>query len=301
MANRISAGILIIILILMATFSLGCGSDGSAQDEPDVEKLCVAADGMSDFWVIRSDFADSDGVKSAVSVRKRILEATGAELGITTDWEKNPVYEHEIIVGKTLRENDGLHIDRVALGETGYIIKEENGKIYIAGGSDKGTALGVEYFLENFLSADTGTVEIPVGFERIIYHKYDMSLYIAGKKLEKGLTISVPSDTTRDVNDAAARLRDAIYQKTGVMAEIVSDNPDARIILSREMPDIGGVFDIFVENDCLKFESSAASGLSGCVDRFIGLYISDKYGSYDFPDGYRYFDLGDFISVTYPS
>ena len=49
MANRISAGILIIILILMATFSLGCGSDGSAQDEPDVEKLCVAADGMSDF------------------------------------------------------------------------------------------------------------------------------------------------------------------------------------------------------------------------------------------------------------
>ena len=126
MANRISAGILIIILILMATFSLGCGSDGSAQDEPDVEKLCVAADGMSDFWVIRSDFADSDGVKSAVSVRKRILEATGAELGITTDWEKNPVYEHEIIVGKTLRENYGLHIDRVALGETGYIIKEDN-------------------------------------------------------------------------------------------------------------------------------------------------------------------------------
>lgn len=152
---------------------------------PDVEKLCVAADGMSDFWVIRSDFADSDGVKSAVSVRKRILEATGSELGITTDWEKNPVYEHEIIVGKTLRENDGLHIDRVALGETGYIIKEENGKIYIAGGSDKGTALGVEYFLENFVSADTGTVEIPVGFERVTYHKYDMSLYIAGKSSKR--------------------------------------------------------------------------------------------------------------------
>ncbi|MFQ9148426.1 MAG: hypothetical protein ACLR5G_09230 [Eubacteriales bacterium] len=50
------------------------------------------------------DFADSDGVKSAVSVRKRILEATGAELGITTDWEKNPVYEHEIIVGKPFRK-----------------------------------------------------------------------------------------------------------------------------------------------------------------------------------------------------
>ena len=301
MANRISAGILIIILILTATFSLGCGSGGSAQDEPDVEKLCVAADGMSDFWVIRSDFADSDGVKAAVSVRKRILEATGAELGITTDWEKNPVYEHEIIVGETLRENDGLQIDRVALGETGYIIKEENGKIYIAGGSNKGTELGVEYFLDNFVSADTGTVEIPIGFERVTYHKYDMSLYIAGKKLEKGLKISVPSAMTRDVSDAAARLRDAIYQKTGVMAEIVSDDPDARIILSGELPDIGGVFDIHVENNCLKFESSAASGLSGCVDKFIGLYISDKYGSYDFPDGYRYFDLGDFISVTYPS
>lgn len=304
MANRISAGILIIILFLTAAFSLGCGSDGSAQDEPDVEKLCIAANGASDFWVIRSDFADSDGVKAAVSVRKRILEATGAELGITTDWEKNPVYEHEIIVGETLRENDGLQIDRVALGETGYIIKEENGKIYIAGGSEKGTELGVEYFLDNFVSAENGTVEIPVGFERMTYHKYDMSLYIAGEKLEKGLKISVSSDSGKlsgDMNDAADMLQDAIYQKTGVMAEIVSDDPDARIILSNKSPDISGVFDICVENKCLKFESSAASGLSGCVDRFVDLYISDKYGSYDFPEGYQYFDLGDFITVTYPS
>ncbi len=274
----------------------------SQENTDDGEYLYIVKDGVTDFWVIRSDYTEGAEVQAAVAIRKAIGEATGVEPGITTDWEKNPVYEHEIIVGETLREETGYKIDRIALGETGYIIKEVDGKIYISGGMDPGTTLATEYFIDTFVKPG-GDIKIPVGYEYIVYHQYDIpELYINMNLVDESYKIVTPDSGGKTMLDAAEKLQAALYDKTGLMLEIVKGDTSAEkaFIITFEKPEIDGVHEMYVNGSSLILSSSSSQGPAACVDTFISMYLDGKTGKYNFPGDFHYLDLGDYIIINYP-
>ena len=274
----------------------------SQENTDDGEYLYIVKDGVTDFWVIRSDYTEDAEVQAAVAIRKAIGEATGVEPGITTDWEKNSIYEHEIIIGETLREETGYKIDRVALGETGYIIKEVDGKIYISGGMDPGTTLAAEYFIDTFVKPG-GDIKIPVGYEYIVYHQYDIpELYIDMNLVDESYKIVTPDSGGKTMLDAAEKLQAALYDKTGLMLEIVKGDTSAEkaFIITFDKPEIDGVHEMYVNGSSLILSSSSSQGPAACVDTFISMYLDGKTGKYNFPGDFHYLDLGDYIIINYP-
>lgn len=311
MTKRISRALIFIaiftiVILLSACTDAAAENDDAvteSQDETDDgEYLYIVKDGVTDFWVIRSDYTEGAEVQAAVSIRKAIGEAAGVEPGITTDWEKNPVYEHEIIIGETLREETGYKVDRIALGETGYIIKEVDGKIYISGGMDPGTTLAAEYFIDTFVKPG-GDIKIPVGYEYIVYHQYDIpELYIDMNLVDESYKIVTPDSGGKTMLDAAEKLQAALYDKTGLMLEIVKGDTSAEkaFIITFEKPEIDGVHEMYVNGSSLILSSSSSQGPVACVDTFISMYLDGKTGKYNFPGDFHYLDLGDYIIINYP-
>ncbi len=290
----------------MCALLLTACSEGEAAPESEETAapafVHITSAGASDYFVIRSDDTDVKAeIDAAVTIRREINDATGAAIGISTDWEKNPVYDHEIIVGKTLR--DGLEIDTTALGETGYIIKEVDGDIYVCGGAAAGIRLAAEYFVEEFVKAGSDVV-VPIGYERIVYHEFDIpALYVNMHQVDKSWKIVVPENAFHKVTKAAETLQAAIANKCGFLLDIITGDesvPNA-FILSDIKPEMGGVHAMHVDGTSFIFRSSASTGVAGCVERFVELYLSwGARGKFNFPDDYEYLDLGDLMMVTYP-
>ena len=298
--KRFVTGILLVLVMSLAA----CGGVEAPSAEPETaESSLVIADGAEcDFYIIRGDTAGRSEVSDAVRLRKALTQKADADVGITTDWEQNPVYEHEIIIGKTLRETDSP-IDRIDLGESGYIIKEENGKIFISGGTDEGTSLAVDYFIENFIDSSDGKIEIPTGFVHIVHHQYDIpEFYIDMKQVDNSRTIAASSRADKKLKSAAERLQQIFYEKTGLMLEIVnnSDLSNAVFVISDEKASADSCHEIVVSDGKLVFSSSAKSGVTACIEVFIDNYLTDTFGSINFPADFRYLDLGDYLAVSYP-
>ena len=271
-------------------------------EEPQVPAVVnITTAGVSDYYVIRSDTTKSKGeVDAAVKIKKAIIDATGATIGIATDWEKNPVYEHEIIVGNTLR--DGYIIDTVALGETGFVIKEVDGDIYIAGGTT-GLRRATEHFIEEFIKEGCDVV-IPSGYEYIEYHQFDIpALYINMNQVDQSWKIVIDENAFSSVKKMAETLQSTISRKCGIELSIITGDesvPNA-FILSTVQPETSGIHSMHVDGNRFIFRSSASTGVQGCVKRFVDLYLSGgASGKFNFPGDYEYLDLGDFMIVTYP-
>lgn len=99
--------------------------------------------------------ADATPIKNAISERSGVeLEVLNSGLGKgTTEQAK------EILLGDTGRDASNAVISDLRTGD--YIIKKDGDKIVIAGGSVKANAAAITYFVENFLSEDGKSVNIP--------------------------------------------------------------------------------------------------------------------------------------------
>ena len=304
MRKILSIIVLSVILILLAACNseTDSGSKKVYTEEDTAANIVVSAD-ITDymFYVIRSDYSDREETEAAVRLRKSLAECTGAEIGITTDWEKNPVYEYEFIVGNTLREDtENVSIERKILGESGFVIKIIGNKIYLAGGDVKGTNMAVDYFMEKFITGNTsGEIIIPKSFDYIQYHQYDIPrFYIGGTMIDASYVIQCMND--RDMR-LAESLQESVYYKTGLWLDIVTASGRKNaFILSSVEPQIKGIYQITVEGSSIVFASSADRGLDTCIQSFISLYINDIYGAYSFESDFQYIDLGDYIIVTMP-
>ena len=132
-------------MLAAAILFAGCGGDEGK--EKGVE-LQIMTGGVTPYTIVRSDLSSEAVAKTAISVRK-MLEACGAEPGITTDWEKNPVSEFEIVIGECTRSVEA-GIDPRALGPDGYVIKPVGTRLFLIGGSDAATQAAADAFLTEF-------------------------------------------------------------------------------------------------------------------------------------------------------
>ena len=127
----------------------------------------VAANGATDYTIIRADVMPTDALQATINLRKAIKEKYGAEPSILSDWSKdnkenNTVTSdksvHEILVGNTNRAETRKLAEEYANMVHGYVITARNGKVVIWGSNDDTLAYGIDYFAQNLLK--DGALEI---------------------------------------------------------------------------------------------------------------------------------------------
>ena len=144
-----------VVLLLLTLALFGCKDASTpAEDEPTPEDTASAITFTidQDIWVVRGEEAAADEKTAAAELRMGILEKTGVELKITTDWtndkENLELTEYEILVGRTNREISVAE----GLGLGDFIIRLVDGKkLVILGDSPQSTRQAVQYFLENYV------------------------------------------------------------------------------------------------------------------------------------------------------
>ncbi|MBR4206300.1 MAG: right-handed parallel beta-helix repeat-containing protein [Clostridia bacterium] len=155
------------------------GSDGELavpvyEVEPDFFDGCT---------LIRPDEASQDLVWSAARFRSQLESDFGMKLGISSDWlepgETVPADSREILVGGTNRPQSP---DHTKLGRDDYIIRFENDRLILCGGSDEATAAAEQFFAEYLVSEKRICLPYGEGYLHTVAYVCD-SLTVDGVEL----------------------------------------------------------------------------------------------------------------------
>ena len=133
-------------------------------DDPAEEQLVLAGEGAENAYVVvRSEnvHSSSAAAMGPATLRKAINDKFGG-VGITTDWTGaggTPESEFEIVVGPTKRAVS----EEVAkdLGINEFILRVVGSKLVIVASTESGLKSAVNYFIENYVNAQTGSLKIP--------------------------------------------------------------------------------------------------------------------------------------------
>ncbi len=289
------------LLVPLAVSLLSCAEDvkteesAAGEDTPASSGLIISPDTVDDFAVIRGDMSEDAVTKAALRLKDYLTDETGLKLKISTDWDKNPIYRYEVIVGPTLRPSQlGDDVDMVSVGKRGFTVKCADGKLYVGGAGAQGTNSAVEWVIDN-IRAENGTITVEDGFEHTESQHYDLKgIYVCGENTA-GWPIAYLNAGDRS---AAILLRDRIYDSTGVWHETVSGDYDGKAFkLGYERPKTKGLYYIKVSDGSLMFDSSASGTIDALIDIFSYEYL-DYSGNINFPEEYEYVDLGDNMIVS---
>lgn len=153
--------ILLFFCLLWGLISCGeSSSDGTESEippdhaQPVVEKF---------YQIVRSDDSSKTLTSAAVALKNAIRDRAGYDIVLTTDWDKNPVEEYEILIGETLRaESDVGELDAST-----FVVREVGTKIVITGGSENAVIAGINYFIEEYVNKmeNTGKFAPPTGID----------------------------------------------------------------------------------------------------------------------------------------
>jgi hypothetical protein len=135
-------------------------------------EIILADNQMSRYRILIPSAATEVERKAATVLQQYLLEISGAALPIlSADQHRTP---YEIVLGQNDRLDDvGMKINSSALGSDGFVIRTDSMRLFIAGGSDKGTLFGVYTFLEKYLGCRmySPAVKVIPERERIVLDK----------------------------------------------------------------------------------------------------------------------------------
>jgi len=120
----------------------------------------LVTDGVSEYVIVRAENASDYEITASTELQAYLKQITGAELPIVTD--ATAAVAKEIVIGLTNRETEG-QFDRAELINDGFIIKTQNGKLWLIGGSEAGTLFAAYELLESYLGCRFYTAE----FEKV--------------------------------------------------------------------------------------------------------------------------------------
>ena len=235
---------LMLALLTCATMFVACGTDpvGPVDDTtPAVEDttteapaettapavpVVVAADGATEYIVIRPDGAGQAVVTAASDLRVALSDAAGVQFRISDDWVKDPTTipenAKEIVVGQCNRP-ENANIEKT-LRRLDFAIVYAGERIYITGGSDEAVARGVEYFIANFIDTASKSVNVMSDLSYFEAYQYPLgTISINGVNL-MDYTIVTPKNCDVLTAAAAENLVDYLYYTGGIVMETVSDS-----------------------------------------------------------------------------
>lgn len=223
-------------------------------------KLVEFSDWQS-YTVVRSDTAGKSEINAVTTFTKAVEASTGVKPKLTTDWvqrgEEAPTGTKEILIGNTNRPESESE-----LKYNDFVIKFENDRLVINGGSSDAIQAGVDWFVENCLD---GGVYIPDGGYTYVGEYPLAEVKLGGILLSE---FNVDGDTA--FTEQASELQAMILNKTGSSptskehsikietdeslsifdAQVKLIDGDLHIAVHPSGLDIGNAIDIF--NECLE-------------------------------------------------
>ena len=202
--------VLISVSLILLAFA-GCTETDNPQS---TEGLIV--DGASQYVIVRPDTSTQAETDAAIRLRQAILDATGVELGLKTDFVREgsdefSVGEYEILIGSTNRTESEAASSGLRTGD--WTIARTGTKIVLFG-SDK-LADAVDYFIKNYVR--DGNIYIPDGENHTVTGEYLFdSVEIAGTPL--GEYILCYSDS--ESREACESLADYLAETCGLRLDV---------------------------------------------------------------------------------
>ncbi len=163
MFKKFSAFALCLCLALTAALLFSCSpmdKDGKYDFGKEESENAVLL-GISEYKIIRGDFATDTEKAALVLFHGTVNKNLGLALNVGTDWlgENEMPPENEILIGETNRPESKEAVN--GLGYNDYVIRFVNKKLVIVGGSDAATESAVKYFIENYIDIYAGTLSYP--------------------------------------------------------------------------------------------------------------------------------------------
>ncbi len=196
--------LLIISTLIMMLVSCKEKNDGTPSVSTPAEESDMT--NITGYKIVRKDKANDTLKKMVSNFKKSILDATKADLEVTTDFikggeapdENTDKNAKEILVGETNRSTSISALNKLSEKkyENGFIIEVVENKIIILGTSDNDTVLGLKYFINNYVitSKNENTLLVKVGdtFDKengkILYTSANLDMVV----LEKYSTVIDP-------------------------------------------------------------------------------------------------------------
>ena len=295
---------MILLLCAVMVFA-GCTADvpDGAADEAETapaDPITLSGEGAPEYVIVRGDTAKSQETAAAVLIRK-YLEKCGVSVKITTDWEKNPVSEYEIVVGSTLRaaaeacEMPDAHV----LGEEGYYIKTVGNRVYMEGGSPDATYAAAERFLTEFFgykgdentASPVGSVSIAGNYELIEKQQFAVtSMSVNGVALSDFRITWDDSFSQYQIINIAEKIQSYFYKNFGVWMEIdkQKEGTGPAVILSAKSGVKSGYLTVSEKDGNLLFSVESVSGFERGWTYFLKEAMTDLKGDFSFAKNYKY-------------
>lgn len=147
------AVIMAVTLTLLLVFKPWKDKNYDFDDTPVLKEtdIDLVKSGKTDYKVVIPEGYDTNMSSFALSELKLFFaEATGISLTVVDDSEVTAADDKYISLGHTAQfEEKGYENGYDTLGRSGFIVKRDGGKIFIAGASDYGTTFGVYEFLHH--------------------------------------------------------------------------------------------------------------------------------------------------------
>jgi len=259
--------------------------ESTSDTEADFRNLYLSGEGAPSYVIIRGDNAKDEEIRAAVFLQEYLTKC-GLDMSICTDREKNPVSDHEIVVGDTRRTDTYVELDARSLGEEGFFATAVGGRIFLKGGSTASTQDAVEHFLTEFFgyagdpetASPGGTVTVPGDY---FYQKKQSfpitGVTVAGRPLGDFRIAWTENLGNISGQAMASAIRDMLYKTTGIyLGNASEDWTGPVLLLSGDAA--GGDFTVTAEPDRLILATPVPWGMELGWNRFFNDTFRDAEG-----------------------
>lgn len=169
--NKLIRNLLLALLCVASVMScfVAC-KDNNGDTPPEVEMMTVIG-GENQYVVVRPDkLTDEFQKEAAIAVNNALKAATGVNYKMVTDYKTNPVSDYEICIGNVNRNGEYYTVDTSALADDEFIVKVCGTRIVILGKTEYGTQMAAEWFIDNYLTVEAGTLtelKIPANLDYV--------------------------------------------------------------------------------------------------------------------------------------
>lgn len=223
---------LILTVVLCATVLSSCGERQKTYHYEVDESLfnVIEADGTSKFNIVRPENASQSVLDACVTLKKAILDATGVELVIKSDFEKEgyPEYQRqdcEILVGYTNRDESALASEELSKARD-YAILQSGTRIAVLSADNAYANDAVAGFIENFVHDDTCTVSMQPDEKKIVLYDYPIDNFTVN-----GHDISEYSVVYTDAlyENEAKTVANFVYENYGISLKVSKESSSSKL------------------------------------------------------------------------
>ncbi len=269
----------ILIMLLAVVMLLGIAACNKEPAQPPIEPesstIELFENGASKYTVIYAEKSE-DYKAAAAQFKKLFKEKTGVELAVDIDYKNSEVKDYEIIIGETTRENTELTDAQLSdIHQDGFVIKAVGEKLWICGVNKDSTIKGVEYFIEQYVTADKASLPKDLSYTQ----KRSEAAQLAGFSISGnaiGEYVIAANTSVSAVVEMAKELQTEIWDITGAHLPIVSlEKADAsakKIVIEKLDSDQNPYYTVKTDGANLFLQGTDNDRLSLAVD-----YVGREY------------------------